>query len=59
LPSLDVPSYVAVDANLRWEIRDGLRASLTVRNLNDAYHIEFGGGNVIERSALVMIDWRF
>ena len=23
------------------------------------YHIEFGGGNLIERSAFVMIDWRF
>ena len=59
LPSLGVPSYLAVDANLRWQIRNGLMASLAVRNLNDRHHIEFGGGNLIERSALVMIDWRF
>ena len=59
LPNLNVPSYIAVDANLRWQIRDDFEASLTVRNLNDAHRIEFGGGNVIERSALVMIDWRF
>jgi iron complex outermembrane recepter protein len=59
LASLNVPSYVAVDVNLDWEISDGLEASLAVRNLNDEHHIEFGGGNLIERSAFVMIDWRF
>jgi iron complex outermembrane receptor protein len=59
LPNQDVPSYVAVDTNLDWRMTPRLTATLTVRNLNDGEHPEYGAGKEIERSALVKLDWAF
>jgi outer membrane receptor protein involved in Fe transport len=59
LPGQGVPSYVAVDVNMAWQVTPRLTASLAVHNLNDSRHPEFGDGNEIERSALVRIDWEF
>src|SRR5690606_39938840 len=59
LPAQDVPSYVAVDLNLDWQLTPDLSASLTVQNLGDPHHPEFGGGNLIQRSVLLRLDWTF
>ncbi|HEX7037844.1 MAG TPA: TonB-dependent receptor [Pseudomonadales bacterium] len=59
LPAQDVPSYVAVDLNLDWQLTADVSASLTVQNLNDPHHPEFGDGNLIQRSVLLRLDWRF
>jgi iron complex outermembrane receptor protein len=60
LPNQRVPSYTAVDANLEWRAPGRpLRASLTVQNLNDERHLEFGGNTYIERSAFARLSWVF
>jgi iron complex outermembrane receptor protein len=58
LPSLQVPAYDALDVSFAWRPNDRLRLSLTAQSLNDAEHIEFGGGNLIERSVLARFEWR-
>jgi iron complex outermembrane recepter protein len=59
LPAQSVPSYLAVDVNVDWRPSERWRASLGVRNLNDAHHPEFGSGNEIERSAMLRLNWTF
>lgn len=59
LPSLAVPSYTAVDLSLGWAPEPAWNASLTVRNLNDERHVEFGGGNAIERSLYLELRRHF
>jgi iron complex outermembrane recepter protein len=61
LPAQAVPSYTAVDASLRWRPRGHLDLSLTVQNLTDAHHAEFGSGGAmeIERSCLLRAAWTF
>jgi iron complex outermembrane receptor protein len=60
LPAQSVPSYTAVDAGVEWA-RPGRpwRASLTVHNLNDERHLEFGGNTFIERSVFGRVSWAF
>jgi iron complex outermembrane receptor protein len=58
LTSLNVPSYDALDVNVAWRPNDRLRLSLTAQSLNDAEHVEFGGGNLIQRSVLARFEWR-
>ena len=53
-----VPAYTAVDVSAGWRANDRLRLSLTVQNLNDAEHLEFGGRVLIERSVFARFDWR-
>ncbi len=50
LPAMDVPDYTSVDLNIGWQATERLHTSLAVRNLTDDAHLEFGGGNLIERS---------
>ena len=59
LPALAVPSRTTVDASVGWRPIEHLRTSLTVRNLNDETHLEFAGGNLIERSAYLRAVWTF
>jgi outer membrane receptor protein involved in Fe transport len=60
LPTQRVPSYTAVDASLEWRPAGRpLRTSLTIQNLNDDRHLEFGGDTYIERSALLRMSWVF
>jgi outer membrane receptor protein involved in Fe transport len=61
LPNQNVPSYVAVDANVAWRFRPGAALSLAVQNLTDDTHPEFEGGtgNLIERSAYLKLQWSF
>jgi iron complex outermembrane receptor protein len=57
LPALSVPDRMALDLSIGWRATDDLRLSLTVRDLNDDTHPEFGGGNLIERSAYLRATW--
>jgi len=59
LPNQDVPSYVALDVNLAWQLARNLRVSAAVQNLDDARHAEFGEGNLIERSVFFKLDVTF
>ena len=59
LSSLGVPERTLVDLTLGWQITEALRTSLTVRNLNDEAHLEFGGGNLFERHAYLRAIWSF
>jgi iron complex outermembrane receptor protein len=57
LPTQAVSDHVALDVSLGWRVSDDLRLSMTVRNLNDGTHAEFGGGNLLERSAYLRATW--
>jgi iron complex outermembrane receptor protein len=57
LPAQSVPDRWEVDVSLGWWATDNLRLSLTVRDLNDDTHAEFGGSNLIERSAYLRATW--
>jgi iron complex outermembrane recepter protein len=59
LPNQAVPSYVAVDLSVDWQLTPRARASLTIRDLTDRRHAEFGRGNELERSAIVRFDLTF
>jgi iron complex outermembrane receptor protein len=61
LPNQSVASYLAVDTSLLWQPRERIEASLSVQNLNDDRHIEFGSGgaNPIERGAFLRVLWSF
>ena len=61
LPNLDVGSYAAVDASLRWWPSDDLELSLTGVNLTDRRHVEFtsDGSYRVERAVYGRIGWRF
>ncbi len=55
LPSLGVPDRTAVDVSLGWRPSGDWRISLTVRNLNQDEHLEFGAANLIERSGWLRV----
>lgn len=59
LPAMGVPSRTAINLSVGWRPVERLRISLTVRNLNDDTHLEFGGGNLIERNAHLKAVWTF
>ena len=59
LQSLGVPDFTSVDVSLGWQATERLRTSLTIRNLNDDAHLEFGGSNLIERSARLVAVFTF
>src|SRR5438105_8095585 len=44
LPNPAVPSYVALDARLAWQVSPDVELSVAGFNLNDARHAEFGTG---------------
>lgn len=61
LPNPTVPDYTAVDARLGWRARRDLELSLTVQNLFDSKHPEFGSPvtrSEFERSIFVKMLWR-
>ena len=59
LPNQGVDSYLAVNAGVAWSPMDTMSASLSLENLNDALHVEFGPGMQIERSAYLRVRWAF
>jgi iron complex outermembrane receptor protein len=61
LPEPAVPAYTAVDARWGWWLPRGLELSLTLQNLFDGEHVEFGsspGRSVYGRSAFLKLSWR-
>lgn len=61
LPDPPVPSYTAFDARFAWRPRAGLELSLSVQNLLDDRHPEFGAAASraeIERSVFAKVTWQ-
>lgn len=61
LPNPQVPAYTAIDLRWGWRVRPDLELSVSVRNLNDPNHVEWGAaGNRAEipRSFLFKAVWR-
>lgn len=60
LPDPAVPAYTVVDARLAWRLSRALEVSVTVRNLLDRRHAEWGvapGRAQTDRSFLVKLVW--
>jgi iron complex outermembrane receptor protein len=60
LPSPDVPAYTAVDARYSWKVSKTTELSLTVQNLFDRAHTEWGSLGAraeIERAFFVKVVW--
>ncbi len=61
LPDPVVSSYTAVDARVGWRPDPDLEVSLSLQNMFDAGHVEFGGAatrSEIERSVFLKLLWR-
>jgi len=61
LPSPVVPAYTAVDARLGWHASRDVELSLSVQNLFDRGHVEFGApasASELRRAAWVKLLWR-
>jgi iron complex outermembrane receptor protein len=61
LPSPAVPSYTAIDLRWGWRLRPDLELSVTLRNLTDRRHAEWGAAAnraEIERALLFKAVWR-
>jgi iron complex outermembrane receptor protein len=61
LPDPAVPSYTAFDARYAWRPRAGLELAVSVQNLFDDRHAEFGsaaGRAEIERGVFVKVTWQ-
>ncbi len=62
LPNPVVPTYTAVDARFGWKADRNLELSLTLQNMFDPSHAEFGSPatrSELERSAFAKLLWRF
>lgn len=60
LPDPAVPDYAAFDARYAWRARAGLELSVSVQNLFDDRHAEFGSAasrSEIERSVFLRVKW--
>ncbi|CAN5547476.1 N/A [soil metagenome] len=61
LPNPALPAYTALDARLGWRPRNGMDVSLTVQNLGEPRHVEWGNAasrSQIERAAFLKVTWR-
>lgn len=61
LPNPAVPAYTAVDARLGWRLSRDVELSLTLNNLFDDAHPEFGAAaarSEYERSLFLKLSWR-
>lgn len=61
LPSPSVPAYTAVDARFGWRLSRDVELSLTLQNLFDAAHPEFGAAatrSEFERSLFLKLLWK-
>jgi iron complex outermembrane receptor protein len=61
LPNPAVPSYTAFDARYAWRPRAGLELAVSVQNLFEDQHAEFGSAASraeIERSLFVKVTWQ-
>lgn len=60
LPEPAVPAYTAVDIHYAWRVARALTLSLSVRNLFDDHHAEFGAATDrtdFRRSGMVRLTW--
>jgi iron complex outermembrane receptor protein len=61
LPNPLVSGYTALDARLGWRPRPDLELSVTVQNLSDPHHVEFGApatASEIDRGVFFKVVWR-
>jgi iron complex outermembrane receptor protein len=61
LPQPAVPAYTAVDARLGWRVNRDTEVSLTLQNLFDSQHAEFGvapGRSEYQRGVFLKLLWR-
>jgi iron complex outermembrane receptor protein len=65
LPSLNIPSYYSLDANLGWRPINSLALSIGGQNLLNNQHIEFipefinTMPTLVSRTVRATITWRF
>ena len=59
LPDGLVAAYTELDARLGWNLTDRLQLSVSGHNLLHARHVEYPGGDAIQRTASVDLQWRF
>lgn len=65
IPSLDVRSYITLDARLAWRPFENLEFSIVGRDLTESHHHEFSPRSFyaalteVERGAYGAISWRF
>jgi iron complex outermembrane receptor protein len=59
LSNQGVSDRTSMDVSVGWRPVETLRLALTVRNLNDGECLEFGGSNMIERSAWLRATFTF
>jgi iron complex outermembrane receptor protein len=60
LPNPEAPSYTAVDSRYGWQMTDNLELSLSLQNMFDTGHTEFGDpatASEYERSTFVKLTW--
>ena len=65
VPSVDVDSYITLDARLGWNLTEKIELSIVGRNLLEKRHKEYGPSSIIntqvtdiERSVYASITWR-
>jgi iron complex outermembrane recepter protein len=59
LPNDVVPAYVEMNSRLGWNLTDRLQISVSGRNLLHARHVEYPGGDAIQRTVSADLQWRF
>ena len=59
LPDGLVAAYTELDSRLGWNVTDRLQLSVSGRNLLHARHLEYPGGEAIQRTVFADLKWRF
>jgi iron complex outermembrane receptor protein len=54
----NVPAYAELNGRLGWNVSDHLTLALSGANLLHSCHVEYPGGDGIERKVLVGLEWR-
>jgi hypothetical protein len=58
LADSDVPAYAELGGRVAWNVSSHFQLSLSGANLLHAQHVEYPGGDEIERKVLVGVEWR-
>jgi iron complex outermembrane receptor protein len=59
LPSGVTPAYAELNSRLAWNINERLQFAISGRNLLHARHVEYPGGDAIQRTVSADLQWRF
>jgi iron complex outermembrane recepter protein len=59
LPNGVVAAYTELNARLGWNITERLQLAVSGRNLLHARHVEYPGGDAIQRTVSADLQWRF